>query len=166
MIKGKFIDNIGKIYGIYTGGFLAFVALMAVLEQAGVSAQAIGIMFVAFTILIYAMIGYLSRTMQVDAYYVAGRQVPTVYNGMATAADWMSGASFVALAGGVYFGGYGYLAFIVGWTGGYVLVASLMAPYLRKLVATRCRILSAPATAAMSPVFAPCSFWFWLHSPM
>ena len=75
---------------------------MAVLEQAGVSAQAIGIMFVAFTILIYAMIGYLSRTMQVDAYYVAGRQVPTVYNGMATAADWMSGASFVALAGGVY----------------------------------------------------------------
>lgn len=132
MIKGKFIDNIGKIYGIYTGGFLAFVALMAVLEQAGVSAQAIGIMFVAFTILIYAMIGYLSRTMQVDAYYVAGRQVPTVYNGMATAADWMSGASFVALAGGVYFGGYGYLAFIVGWTGGYVLVASLMAPYLRK----------------------------------
>jgi cation/acetate symporter len=51
---------------------------------------------------------------------------------MATAADWMSGASFVALAGGIYFGGYGYLAFIIGWTGGYVLVNSLMAPYLRK----------------------------------
>ena len=132
MIKGNFIDNIGKVYGLYTGGFIAFIALMAVMEAVGVSAQAIGIMFVAFTILIYAMIGFLSRTMQVDAYYVAGRQVPTVYNGMATAADWMSGASFVALAGGVYFGGHGYLAFIVGWTGGYVLVASLMAPYLRK----------------------------------
>ena len=51
---------------------------------------------------------------------------------MATAADWMSGASFVALAGGVYFGGYTYMAFLVGWTGGYVLVASLLAPYLRK----------------------------------
>jgi cation/acetate symporter len=51
---------------------------------------------------------------------------------MATAADWMSGASFVAMAGGIYFGGHGYLAFLVGWTGGYVLVASLMAPYLRK----------------------------------
>src|SRR5690606_8110075 len=63
---------------------------------------------------------------------VAGREVPALYNGMATAADWMSGASFVALAGGVYFGGYGYLAFVVGWTGGYVLVNSLMAPYLRK----------------------------------
>jgi cation/acetate symporter len=70
--------------------------------------------------------------MQVDAYYVAGRQVPAVFNGMATAADWMSGASFVALAGGIYFGGHGYMAFIVGWTGGYVLVAALMAPYLRK----------------------------------
>ena len=132
MFKGNFIDNIGKVYGLYTGGFLAFVALMAVMERFGVSAEAIGIMFVAFTIAIYAVIGFLSRTMQVDAYYVAGRQVPTVYNGMATAADWMSGASFVALAGGVYFGGHGYLAFIVGWTGGYVLVASLMAPYLRK----------------------------------
>ena len=132
MFKGKFIDNIGKVYGVYTGGFLAFVILMAVLEQVGISARAIGIMFVAFTIFIYAIIGYLSRTMDVDAYYVAGRQVPTVYNGMATAADWMSGASFVALAGGIYFGGHGYLAFIVGWTGGYVLVASLMAPYLRK----------------------------------
>jgi cation/acetate symporter len=70
--------------------------------------------------------------MQVDAYYVAGRQVPAVFNGMATAADWMSGASFVAMAGGIYFGGHGYIAFVVGWTGGYVLVASLMAPYLRK----------------------------------
>ena len=54
------------------------------------------------------------------------------FNGMATAADWMSGASFVALAGGIYFGGHGYLALVVGWTGGYVLVSSLMAPYLRK----------------------------------
>ena len=132
MFKGKFIDNIGKVYGVYTGGFLAFILLMAILEQVGVSAEVIGVLFVAFTIAIYALIGVLSRTMQVDAYYVAGRQVPTVYNGMATAADWMSGASFVALAGGVYFGGYGYLAFIVGWTGGYVLVASLLAPYLRK----------------------------------
>ena len=63
---------------------------------------------------------------------MAGREVPAVYNGMATAADWMSGASFVALAGGIYFGGYGYMAFVVGWTGGYVLVNALMAPYLRK----------------------------------
>jgi cation/acetate symporter len=132
MIKGSFIENLGRVYAMYTGGFLAFVILMAILEQLGVPADTIGILFVAFTVAIYAAIGWLSRTMQVDAYYVAGREVPAVYNGMATAADWMSGASFVALAGGIYFGGYGYLGFIVGWTGGYVLVNSLMAPYLRK----------------------------------
>ena len=132
MIKGKFIDNLPKVYGIYTGGFLVFIILMAIAEQAGMSAKAIGIAFVAFTVGIYAIIGYLSRTLQIDAYYVAGRQVPTVFNGMATAADWMSGASFVAMAGGIYFKGYGYMALLVGWTGGYVLVASLLAPYLRK----------------------------------
>ena len=132
MIKGKFIDNLPKIYGIYTGGFLAFIILMAIAEQMGMTAKTIGVCFVAFTVLIYALIGWLSRTVQVDAYYVAGRQVPTVFNGMATAADWMSGASFVAMAGGIYFGGYTYMAFLVGWTGGYILVSSLLAPYLRK----------------------------------
>jgi cation/acetate symporter len=128
----SFIDNLGKVYALYTLGFLGFFVLMAILEQFGVGARAIGIMFLGFTLVIYAGIGWLSRTMQVDAYYVAGREVPAVYNGMATAADWMSGASFVALAGGVYFGGYIYLAYVIGWTGGYVLVNALMAPYLRK----------------------------------
>ncbi len=132
MFKGNFINNLPKIYGTYTGGFIVFIILMAIAEQAGMSAKVIGICFVAFTVLIYALIGYLSRTIQVDAYYLAGRQVPTVFNGMATAADWMSGASFVAMAGGIYFKGYGYMALLVGWTGGYVLVASLLAPYLRK----------------------------------
>jgi len=131
-MKGSFIDNLPKIYGYYTGGFVVFILLMALLEHFGVGAETIGILFVGFTVVIYAGIGWMSRTMQVDAYYVAGRQVPAVFNGMATAADWMSGASFVAMAGGIYFGGHGYLAFVVGWTGGYVLVASLMAPYLRK----------------------------------
>ena len=131
-MRGSFIDNLPKIYGLYTGGFVVFIGLMAILEQMGMSADTIGILFVGFTVLIYAAIGWLSRTMQVDAYYVAGRTVPPVFNGMATAADWMSGASFVAMAGGIYMGGHAYLAFVVGWTGGYVLVAALMAPYLRK----------------------------------
>jgi cation/acetate symporter len=130
--RPRFIDNLGKVYFLYTLGFLAFFVLMAILESLGASAQVIGIGFLLFTIGIYAVIGWLSRTAEVDAYYVAGREVPALYNGMATAADWMSGASFVALAGGVYFGGYPYLGYIVGWTGGYVLVNSLMAPYLRK----------------------------------
>jgi len=131
--EGKsFIDNLPKIYGVYTGGFLAFFALMAFFETLGLSAKWIGILFVLFTITIYAFIGILSRTMAVEAYYVAGRSVPPVFNGMATAADWMSGASFVAMAGGIFMSGHPYMAFIVGWTGGYILVATLMAPYLRK----------------------------------
>ena len=115
---GDFVDNLPRIYGFYTGGFIIFILLMAVLEQMGVAADTLGILFVVFTVAIYAGIGWLSRTMQVDAYYVAGRQVPPVFNGMATAADWMSGASFVAMAGGIYMGGHGFLAFVVGWTGG------------------------------------------------
>ena len=80
MFKGGFIQNLPKIYGLYTGGFLVFILMMAIAEQAGVTAKTIGILFVAFTVAIYALIGYLSRTVQVDAYYLAGRQVPTVFN--------------------------------------------------------------------------------------
>ena len=130
--KKTFIEMLPKMYGMYTGGFIAFIIMMAILEQMGLGADTIGILFIVFTVVVYAGIGWRSRTMQVEAYYVAGRQVPALFNGMATAADWMTGASFVAMAGGIYFGGHGYLAFLVGWTGGYVLVASLMAPYLRK----------------------------------
>jgi cation/acetate symporter len=132
MFKGDFINNLGKIYGLYTGGFAAFVILLAILEQVGVPNRVIGYLFVAFTIGIYALIGILSRTAQVSEYYVAGRRVPAVYNGMATASDWMSGASFVGMAGSLYVLGYDGLAFVLGWTGGYVLVAVLLAPYLRK----------------------------------
>jgi cation/acetate symporter len=131
-LEGGFINNLGRVYGIYTLSFLGFVILMGILEAVGVANIYIGWMFVAFTVLIYALIGVLSRTMDSNQYYVAGREVPAVYNGMATAADWMSGASFIAMAGGIYLSGYPYMAFLVGWTGGYVLVASLIAPYLRK----------------------------------
>ncbi|MEX0759822.1 MAG: sodium:solute symporter family protein [Tistlia sp.] len=133
MSNGRdFTSNLGRIYGIYTGGFIAFVILLAILEQVGVPDRIIGYLFVFFTIGIYALIGILSRTMQVSEYYVAGRRVPALYNGMATAADWMSAASFIAMAGGLYAQGYSYLAFVLGWTGGYVLVAVLIAPFLRK----------------------------------
>ena len=132
MFKGNFIDNLPKIYGTYTGGFLVFCLLMALLEANGVTAKTIGILFLVFTIGIYALIGILSRTMQADAYYVAGRQVPTVFNGMATAADWMSAASFISMAGLIAFVGYNNSTFLMGWTGGYVLMAMLLAPYLRK----------------------------------
>ncbi len=130
--KGDFTQNLGKIYGLYTGGFFAFVLIIAALEQAGVPNKILGYLFVGATILVYAFIGILSRTMQVSEYYVAGRRVPAFYNGMATGADWMSAASFVGMAGTLFLLGYDGLAFVLGWTGGYVLVAIFMAPYLRK----------------------------------
>ncbi len=129
---GGFINNLGKIYGIYTAGFLAVVALVGLLEFLGVPNIVLGYIFIAFTVAVYAFIGIVARTGQVSEYYVAGRKVPAVYNGMATGADWMSAASFVGMAGTLYALGYDGLAFILGWTGGFVLMAVLLAPYLRK----------------------------------
>lgn len=127
-----FTAQLKKVYGFYTGGFVLFVVALAILEQMGMPRATMGYVFLAATILLYAGIGIMSRTNDAAEYYVAGRRVPAMFNGMATGADWMSGASFVAMAGGLYLQGYSGLAFIMGWTGGYVLVALLLAPYLRK----------------------------------
>ena len=85
-----------------------------------------------FTLAVYAIIGVMTRTAQVSEYYVAGRRVPAFYNGMATGADWMSAASFVGMAGSLFLLGYDGLAWVLGWTGGFVLVSILVGPYLRK----------------------------------
>jgi cation/acetate symporter len=127
-----FFQSLKKYYTIYTGGFVAFVIVLAILEQLGLPRQAIGYAFLFATIGLYATIGILSRTKDVAEYYVAGRRVPALFNGMATGADWMSAASFIGMAGGLYLQGFDGLAFIMGWTGGYCLVAFLLAPYLRK----------------------------------
>ena len=127
-----FKRQLDQVYSWYTGGFFVFVLALALLEQLGVSRQWIGFTFLLATIGLYAVIGIMSRTTDAEEYYVAGRRVPAVYNGMATGADWMSAASFIGLAGTIYLSGYNGLAFIMGWTGGYCLVALLLAPYLRK----------------------------------
>ncbi|MBB5204299.1 cation/acetate symporter [Inhella inkyongensis] len=130
--NAAFKKQLNKVYGWYTGGFVVFIIVLAIAEQMGLSRQAIGLTFLAATVLLYAGIGFMSRTSDASEYYVAGRRVPAVYNGMATGADWMSAASFIGMAGTLYLGGYGGLAFIMGWTGGYCLVALFLAPYLRK----------------------------------
>jgi len=127
-----FKQQLNKVYTWYTGGFFAFVVVLAVLEQMGLSREWIGFIFLLATIGLYAGIGIMSRTTDAAEYYVAGRRVPAVYNGMATGADWMSAASFIGMAGTLYLTGYSGLAFIMGWTGGYCLVALFLAPYLRK----------------------------------
>jgi cation/acetate symporter len=129
---GDFVSRLPKIYAIYTGGFIAFIILLAIGEQLGLPNRVIGWTFMLATVGLYAVIGIMSRTADLAEYYVAGRRVPAIFNGMATGADWMSAASFIGLAGGLYVRGYDGLAFIMGWTGGYVLVALFLAPYLRK----------------------------------
>ncbi|MFY9510432.1 MAG: sodium:solute symporter family protein [Rubrivivax sp.] len=119
-------------YGLYTLGLIGFILGMALLERLGLSRNTIGLTMLLSTVVLYAAIGLRCRTSDASEYYVAGRRVPALYNGMATAADWMSAASFIGLAGTLYLGGYNGLAFVLGWTGGYCLVALLLAPYLRR----------------------------------
>ncbi|GAE92391.1 acetate permease ActP [Gracilibacillus boraciitolerans JCM 21714] len=96
------------------------------------SVEAITIILVLITFAIYTAIGWWSRVKDTSSFYVAGQNVPTVANGAAIAADWMSAASFISMAGLVAFLGYDGTIYLMGWTGGYVLLALLLAPYLRK----------------------------------
>jgi len=87
---------------------------------------------VGFTFSLYLVIAWMSRVRDVSGFYVAGRGVPAIANGMATGADWMSAASFISMAGLISTMGYAGGVYLMGWTGGYVLLALLLAPYLRK----------------------------------
>ncbi len=127
-----FFNQLKKYYTWYTGGFIVFLVVLAALEALGLPRVYIGYAFLFATVALYAGIGIMSRTADVAEYYVAGRRVPALFNGMATGADWMSAASFIGMAGGLYLQGFDGLAFILGWTGGYCLVALFLAPYLRK----------------------------------
>jgi len=121
-----------RYYAFYSLSFLAFVIALGILEYYGMPPRWIGYSFLFLTIILYATIGVMARTSNVAEYYVAGRKIPAVFNGMATGADWMSAASFMGLAGTLYHTGYQGLAYVMGWTGGFVLVALLLAPYLRR----------------------------------
>ncbi|MFN2269034.1 MAG: cation acetate symporter, partial [Desulfonatronovibrio sp.] len=87
---------------------------------------------VIITFGLYLFIAWRSRVKETKGFYIAGASVPPLANGMATAADWMSAASFISMAGMISFMGYSGAVYLMGWTGGYVLLALLLAPYLRK----------------------------------
>ena len=119
---------------------LLLLGAMAWAERSGLSRNLIGPIFLFSTVMIYALIGISGRTSDADEYFVAGRRIPAMYNGMATAADWMSAATFISLAGALYLQGFsgsgqqpGGLAYVMGWTGGFCLVALLIAPQLRAM---------------------------------
>lgn len=86
---------------------------------------------VGLTFALYIAIAFITRVGSTRGFYVAGQGVPAIFNGMATGADWMSAASFISMAGMISFRGYTGSVYLIGWTGGYVLLALLLAPYLR-----------------------------------
>jgi cation/acetate symporter len=131
--QSTFRSRLVRNYGLFTIGFIIFSLILGGLELfAGLPTAAIGWTFLLLTMALYAVVGIMSRTKVLDEYYVAGRNVPAVFNGMATGADWMSAASFISMAGTLWALGYDGLGYIMGWTGGYVLLALLFAPYIRK----------------------------------
>ena len=131
--------RINRRFAAYVFCLLLFLLALAFAEHQGLKKSWIGGIFLLVTVGLYALIGIYGRTSEATEYYVAGRNIPAVYNGMATAADWMSAASFISLAGGLYLQGFsgsgsqtGGLVYILGWTGGFCLLAMLVAPYLRR----------------------------------
>ncbi len=163
---GRFSIVLARRYALFLLAFGLLVTGMALADRAGFSRAWIGASFLVLTVAVYAGIGFLCRTSNEVEYFVAGRRVPAMYNGLATAADWMSAASFIGTAGVLYLQGYAGLAYILGWTGGYCLLALLLAPYLRRFGeytvpdflgarygGTLPRLIGAGATAAVSFVY-------------
>ncbi len=125
--------SLDKIFGLYTIGFLGITTLIGIGEVFfGLPNKWIGWLFMALSLAIYVVIGVVTRTSNPDQYYVAGRSVPAFYNGMATGSDWMSAASFISMAGALSVQGFAGLAYVMGWTGGYLLLAVFLGPYLRQ----------------------------------
>jgi cation/acetate symporter len=132
--------RIHKRFALYVVVFLLFLAGLTFAEQAGLRKIWVGAIFLFATVFFYALVGIYGRTSKASEYYVAGRRIPAMYNGMAVAADWMSAASFISMAGGLYLQGFsgsgsqpGGLVYVLGWTGGFCLVGLLVAPHLRKM---------------------------------
>ena len=133
--------------------------------------------FVGMTFALYIFVAWRTRVSDTKGFYVAGMGVPPVANGMATAADWMSAASFISMAGLISFLGYPGAYYLMGWTGGYVLLALLLAPYLRKFgkytvpdfvgdryYSTRPRVWwprPAPSSCPTPTSAARCAAWAW-----
>ena len=125
--------NLRKIFTLYTVGFLGVTILLGLAEHFfDLPNRWIGWIFMGLSLGIYIVIGVLTRTSDADQYYVAGRGVPAIYNGMATGSDWMSAASFISMAGTLSVQGFSGLAYVMGWTGGYLLLAVFLGPYLRQ----------------------------------
>jgi cation/acetate symporter len=119
-------------YALSVLGLVVFTAAMYGLERANVPRTWLIALFLMLPVVLYASIGWACKTSDPTQYFVGGRSVPAVYNGMAIGADWMSVASYMGLTGLLYTNGFGGMAYVLGWTGGFCLIAFFIAPYLRR----------------------------------
>ena len=140
LVYSAYKRRLHRKFATYVVCLLLFLLALGLAERMGLKKTWVGVIFLLATLSLYAVIGIYGRTSDADEYYVAGRSIPAMYNGMAVAADWMSAASFISMAGGLYLQGFsgtssqpGGLVYVLGWTGGFCLVALLVAPYLRRL---------------------------------
>ncbi len=142
------------------------ITLMADVGDDSQSTRTLTFLFVTITFMVYLYIGWRSRVRETQGFYVAGHGVPAMANGAATAADWMSAASFLSMAGLISFMGFDGAIYLIGWTGGYVLLALLLAPYLRKFgkytvpdfVGERYASETARIVAAVSAIFVSLTY--------
>ncbi|MCB1496682.1 MAG: VC_2705 family sodium/solute symporter [Bauldia sp.] len=124
--------GVGKVFGLLTTAFALFVVVVAMLGEFGLPERIVTILVVAITVLAYSVLGILARTLSLADFYVAGRNVSAGFNGLATAAAFLSAAGFVGMAGAFFADESAGLALTVGWTGGFVILAVVVAPYYRK----------------------------------
>lgn len=136
----SFIKKIHITFAALSLAFVLFMAGLVLLEHLGLSRTWLGAICFVVSTIAYMLIGLYCHTTQIDQYYVAGRSVPAMYNGMASAASWMSVATFVSLSGGLYAQGFlgspqspGGLVYLTGAIGGFFLLGLLLVPYLRRM---------------------------------
>src|SRR5262249_18010912 len=134
MLTGRRDDarELGQTFGLLAGGFVGLLVILAILGQYGLPDPFISFLVVALTLISFAVIGVLARTLSEADFYVAGRAVPDVFNGLATTAAFVSGTGFIGYAGAFFTGGSTALPLVVRAATGFLLLAVLAAPYLRK----------------------------------
>ena len=124
--------NLGTSFATFASIIAGSAILFAIFEQLGIDAVWLGHLLIGLPVMAYFAIGVYSRTVMVDEFFVSGRRVPAFYSGLALAASALGGAGFFALTGAVFLIGYDALAVLLGLGGGFVLMAILFAPYIRK----------------------------------
>lgn len=129
------VRDLSKGFALFAVAFVAFTALMVTLSMIGLPAQLTSTLLATFTVLAFLIYAFTSRTMQLSDFQVASRSIPAGLNGMATAAAFLSSAGFLGLGGAFFAGNRAALAVIIGWTLGFLALAVLVAPYLRKAAA-------------------------------